>query len=156
MTAAGPGFKLQNSSTNHYTEVSITSARSILVSSLFAVCCALPAHAITYSPPVTDAEGNVYTIEKEGMTRKGYIVHAWQLVNLATPKDGGVRSTRSLVEFNCRFRQTRTMWVSEHAERDAGGEPTKSGQVDNPEWVTLEPGALKEKLLDFSCSHIMR
>lgn len=131
-------------------------ARLALVSSLFGAFCALPAHAITYSPPVTDAEGNVYAIEKEGMTRKGYIVHAWQLVNLAAPAEGAVRSTRSLVEFNCRFRQTRTMWVSEHAERDAGGEPVKSGQVANPEWVTLEPGAPAEKLLDFSCSHIMR
>ncbi len=133
-----------------------TSARSALVAALFAACSALPAHAVTYSPSFTDADGNVYAIEKEGMTRKGYIVHAWQLVNLATQKESTVRSTRSLVEFNCRFRQARTMWVSEHAERDAGGEPLKSGQVANPEWVQLEPGALAEKLLDFSCGYIMR
>lgn len=116
----------------------------------------MPAYGATYSPPVTDAEGNRYAIEKEGMTRKGYIVYAWQVVNLASPKDGNIRSVRSLVEFNCRFRQTRTMWVNQHAEHDAGGEPVSTGQVNNPEWVQLESGALTEKLLDFSCSHIMR
>ncbi len=134
----------------------ITFARPALAAALLAACSALPVHAATYSPPVTDAAGNVYAIEKEGMTRKGYIVHAWQLVNLAVPQEGTVHSTRSLVEFNCRFRQTRTMWVSEHAQRDAGGEPLKSGQVANPEWVQLEPGALAEKLLDFSCGYVMR
>ncbi len=136
--------------------MSITSARSALVATFLGFCSALPVHAATYSPSVSDAEGNVYAIEKEGMTRKGYIVHAWQLLNLAKPKEGTVRSTRSLVEFNCRFRQARTMWISEHAERDAMGEPLKSGQVANPEWMQLEPGALTEKLLEFSCSHIMR
>ncbi len=123
---------------------------------LAGACCAMPAHSATYSPSVSDAEGNVYAIEKEGMSRKGYIVHAWQVVNLATPREGKVRSVRSLVEFNCRFRQSRTMWVNEHPERDAGGEAVRSGQVNNPEWIQLEAGALTEKLLEFSCSHIMR
>ncbi len=135
----------------------MNTARSVLSLILFSIACAAaPAHSATYSPPVTDAEGNVHAIEKDGMTRKGYIVHAWQLVNLAKPKDGAIRSTRSLVEFNCRFRQSRTMWINEHGEPDAGGEALKSGQVNNPEWVSLEPGAPTEKLLDFACSHIMR
>lgn len=116
----------------------------------------MPAHSTTYSPPATDADGNVYAVEKESMTRKGYIVHAWQVVNLASPKDENARSIRSLVEFNCRFRQARTMWINEHPERDAGGEPVRSGQVSNPEWVQVEAGTLTEKLLEFSCSHIMR
>ncbi len=90
------------------------------------------------------------------MTRKGYIVYAWQLVNLAKPVDGAIRSTRSLVEFNCRFRQSRTMWINQHPERDAGGEAISSGQVSNPVWVPLESGTVTEKLLDFACSHIMR
>ncbi len=134
----------------------MTPVRPALIAGVLAACLAQPASAVTYSPSFTDTDGNVYAIEKEGMSRKGYIVHAWQLVNLAAPKEGAVRSTRSLVEFNCRFRQARTMWVAEHAERDAGGEPLKAGQVANPEWVQLEPGALTEKLLEFSCSHIMR
>ncbi len=135
----------------------MNTARSALLGMLFSVACAsMPAYGATYSPPVTDAEGNVYAIEREGMTRKGYIVHAWQVVNLARPKDETTRSTRSLVEFNCRFRQSRTMWINEHAERDAGAEALKSGQVNNPEWVQLEPGAPMENLLDFACSHIMR
>lgn len=90
------------------------------------------------------------------MTRKGYIVHAWQVVNLAEPKDGIILSIRSLVEFNCRFRQSRTMWMNEYRERDAGGEAVSDGQVANPEWIAVEAGTWRENLLDFSCSHIMR
>lgn len=132
-------------------------ARTALIASLLAgACCVMPAHAVTYSAPVTDAGGNVHAIEKESMSRKGYIVHAWTLVNLAQPKDEKIRSTRTLVEFNCRFRQSRTMWINEHAERDGGGEPVNSGQADHPEWVQVEPGTLTEKLMEFSCSHIMR
>lgn len=116
----------------------------------------LSAYAGGYSPAVADADGTSYAIEKDGMTRKGYIVHAWQVANLATPKDGKVQSVRSLVEFNCRFRQSRTMWINEHADRDAGGDALTTAQVINPEWVSTVPGAPADKLLDFACSHIMR
>lgn len=132
-----------------------TTSRAALC--LLTICCHfLPAHAATSSPPLTDSAGNVYAVEKEGMSRKGYIVHAWQVVNLAQAKDTNILSIRSLVEFNCRFRQARTMWINEHRERDAGGEPVTSGQVSNPEWVQIETGTHTEKLLEFSCSHIMR
>jgi hypothetical protein len=126
---------------------------------IFLFICAsgvTPALSATYSPPVKDATGNVYVIEKNSMTRKGYIVHAWQVVNLAEPKDGIILSIRSLVEFNCRFRQSRTMWMNEYRERDAGGEAVSDGQVANPEWIAVEAGTWRENLLDFSCSHIMR
>lgn len=135
--------------------MSLSAIRTAVVF-LAAVCCTVPAYSASYSPPLSDADGNVYAIEKEGMSRKGYIVHAWQVVNLSRPKDGNVQSIRSLVEFNCRFRQSRTMWVSEHPQRDAGGTALNSGQVNNPEWVQLQAGSLTEKLLEFSCSHIMR
>jgi len=107
-------------------------------------------------PVVSDAQGNNWRLDAEGMHRKGYVVYIWQVQNLSQPDEQGARSIRSQVEFDCRFRQTRTMWVTLHSERDEGGKVISSGAVMRPEWVPAVVGSVAEKLLEDACRRIMR
>lgn len=90
------------------------------------------------------------------MTRKGYVVYVWQLQNLAQPDASAALSIRSQVEFDCRFRQMRTMWSTLHSERDEGGKVIRSGMVASPEWVPVTADSVNNTLLDYACSRIMR
>lgn len=126
----------------------------VLLLSLAAV--ATSARAGERAPVTTDSQGNTYHLETEGMTRKGYVVYVWQLQNLARPDANGALSIRSQVEFDCRFRNTRTMWTTLHSERDEAGKVISSGMVARPEWVPVTAGAADDALLDYACRRIMR
>lgn len=112
------------------------------------------AHAA--EPVVSDAQGNAWQLDAEGMHRKGYIVYVWQVQNLAQPDEQGAKSIRSQVEFDCRFRQSRIMWITRHSERDEGGKVISSGLVTRPEWTPAAPGSASDTLLENACRRIMR
>ncbi len=116
----------------------------------------LPVQAGDLPLVASDAQGNTYHLDTAGMTRKGYVVYIWQLQNLAQRDGNGALSIRSQVEFDCRFRQTRTMWINLHTEPDEGGKLISSGMVNRPEWAPVTPGTAAETLLDHACRHIMR
>ena len=114
------------------------------------------ASAANEAPALTDTDGSTISIETKTISRKDYIVHAWQLRNFAQAQDDKVLSSRSQMEFNCRFKQSRVMWVNLHTERDAGGETISSAASAAPVWVTPAPGSLDEVLLERACTSFTR
>jgi hypothetical protein len=120
------------------------------------VAAALSVQAGDLPPVASDALGNTYHLDTAGMTRKGYVVYLWQLQNLAQRDGNGALSVRSQVEFDCRFRRVRTMWMNLHMEHDEGGKLISSGMVNRPEWAPVMPDTPAETLLDHACRHIMR
>jgi hypothetical protein len=126
--------------------------RSAVVLSLLGIVTLAPA----VEPVVSDAQGNAWKLDTEGMHRKGYVVYVWQVQNLAQPDEQGARSIRSQVEFDCRFRKSRTMWITQHTERDEGGKVISSGAVMRPEWAPADPGSVTDTLLENACRRIMR
>lgn len=118
------------------------------------LCTGLAAHAA--DPLVSDAQGNVWYLDTEGMHRKGYVVYVWQVQNLAQPDEHGARSIRSQVEFDCKFRQSRSMWTTLYTERDEAGKVISSAAVVQPEWIPAAPGSVSDVLIDQACRRIMR
>lgn len=117
---------------------------------------AMPAHADTRADMGADAEGNAYYLETDNMTRKGYMVYAWQQVNRKQPDDKGALHVRSQLEFDCKYKKSRTMWQTLQTEPDGKGATISSGATSNPEWVAAEDGTLLGKMLEFSCLHVFR
>lgn len=116
----------------------------------------MSAQAAVMSPVTSDAQGNHYLLDTEGMTRKGYLVYVWQLQNLSQSNEQGALSVRTQVEFDCRFRQSRVMWITLYPEVDEGGAAISSGMVSNPQWVPAQPGDVTDTLIDYACRRIMR
>ena len=116
----------------------------------------ISAQAAIMSPVTSDANGNQYLLDTEGMTRKGYLVYVWQLQNLAQRNEQGALSIRTQMEFDCRFRQSRVMWIILYPDADEGGVVISSGMVSNPQWVPSQAGDVLDTLIDHACRRIMR
>ena len=104
----------------------------------------------------SDSQGNDYLLDTDGMTRKGYLVYVWQLQNLAQRNEQGALSVRTQVEFDCRFRKSRVMWVTLYPEADEGGAVISSGMESNPQWMPAQTGDVADTLIDYACRRIMR
>ncbi len=116
----------------------------------------LAAQAAVMTPVTSDAQGNRYSLDTEGMTRKGYLVYVWQLQNLVQRNQQGALSIRTQVEFDCRFRQSRVMWVTLYPEPDEGGAVISSDMVASPQWIPAQTGEVADTLIDYACRRIMR
>jgi hypothetical protein len=103
-----------------------------------------------------DEHNNAYYLETENMTRKGYVVYAWQQINHMRDNEINVRSTREKIEFDCNFKKYRTMWVMAYAEKDVQGATLLSEAVSAPEWRPIVPDSLFAKMLSFACVHVFR
>jgi hypothetical protein len=128
----------------------------VIAAIIFWFAGVISTQAAVMSPVTSDAQGNHYLLDTEGMTRKGYLVYVWQLQNLAQRNEQGALSVRTQVEFDCRFRKSRVMWVTLYPEADEGGAVISSGMESNPQWIPAQTGDVADTLIDYACRRIMR
>jgi hypothetical protein len=128
----------------------------VIAAIIFWFAGVISTQAAVMSPVTSDAQGNHYLLDTEGMTRKGYLVYVWQLQNLAQRNEQGALSVRTQVEFDCRFRKSRVMWVTLYPEADEGGAVISSGMESNPQWIPAQAGDVADTLIDYACRRIMR
>jgi len=128
----------------------------VIAAIIFWFAGVISTQAAVMSPVTSDAQGNHYLLDTEGMTRKGYLVYVWQLQNLAQRNEQGALSVRTQVEFDCRFRKSRVMWVTLYPEADEGGAVISSGIESNPQWIPAQTGDVADTLIDYACRRIMR
>jgi hypothetical protein len=128
----------------------------VIAAIIFWFAGVISTQAAVMSPVTSDAQGNHYLLDTEGMTRKGYLVYVWQLQNLAQRNEQGALSVRTQVEFDCRFRKSRVMWVTLYPEADEGGAVISSGMESNPQWIPAQTGDVVDTLIDYACRRIMR
>ena len=117
---------------------------------------AIPAQADNREAMGTDAQGNSVYLETDNMTRKGYVVYAWQQINRVQKDNQGALYVRAQLEFDCKYLKSRTMWMTLQTEHDGKGTTISSGATSNPEWVPAEEGTLLGKMREFSCLHVFR
>lgn len=127
-----------------------------IAASVLLAAIAITAHADNREEMGKDAQGNSYYLETDNMTRKGYVVYAWQQINRAQPDDKGALYVRAQLEFDCKYLKSRTMWMTLQTEHDGKGTTISSGATSNPEWVPAEEGTLLGKMREFSCLHVFR
>jgi hypothetical protein len=128
----------------------------VIAAIIFWFAGVISTQAAVMSPVTSDAQGNHYLLDTEGMTRKGYLVYVWQLQNLAQRNEQGALSVRTQVEFDCRFRKSRVMWITLYPEADEGGAVISSGMESNPQWIPAQTGDVADTLIDYACRRIMR
>lgn len=104
----------------------------------------------------SDDQNSVYYLEKDTMTRKGYVVYAWQQIDKEREDENGVKFVRSQIEFDCNYKKLRTMWISTLAVKEGEKVIISSGMVNNPEWRPAVPDSMARQMLDFACVHVFR
>lgn len=127
---------------------------NLLLGSLLLVMLPKIAAALVF---VTDEDvGRKHFLDAANMNRKGYIVYIWQVQINEQVDQAGAMMIRSQQEFDCRFRQSRVMWLTSYADKDGVEAPLQSSAVQHPQWVPVTSGSVTEKLLDQACGMIMR
>ncbi len=104
----------------------------------------------------TDDQKSNYYLETDNMTRKGYVVYAWQQINRVQADDQGVQFTREQIEFDCNFKRYRKMWTMSYTEQDGRGRLLNSQTINNPEWQPVVPESIAGNMLKFACVHVFR
>ena len=61
--------------------------------------------------PVGPTSSAQFFIDKASLTRKAGMVQVWELVNMEQADGEGVRSSRFLVEYDCKGQRSR-VWIS--------------------------------------------
>ena len=121
--------------------------------------CCLPMAAALAAPRESfgiDDQNNAYYLETDNLTRKGYVVYAWQQVIRVRPDEKNARLIREKIEFDCNFKKYRTMWTMSYAEPDDRDTQLSSEVVSNPEWRPANAGSLHEKMLRFACVRVFQ
>ncbi len=103
-----------------------------------------------------DDQRNDYYLETDNMTRKGYVVYAWQQINRAQADDRGAQFTREQIEFDCNFKRYRKMWTMSTTEQDGKGNLLNSQNINNPEWQPVVADSIAANMLKFACVHVFR
>lgn len=104
----------------------------------------------------TDNQSNNYYLETDNMTRKGYVVYAWQQINRAQADDQGALFNREQIEFDCNFKRYRKMWAMSYSEQDGSGRLLNSEIINNPEWQPVVQESIAANMLKFACVHVFR
>ncbi len=104
----------------------------------------------------TDDQKSNYYLETDNMTRKGYVVYAWQQINRVQADDQGAQFTREQIEFDCNFKRYRKMWTMSYTEQDGRGRLLNSQTINNPEWQPVVPESIAGNMLQFACVHVFR
>lgn len=103
-----------------------------------------------------DEQRNNYFLETDNLSRKGYVVYAWQQINRAQADDEGARFIREQIEFDCNFKRYRKMWTMSYAEQEGRGKLLNSQTINNPEWQPVVPESIASNMLNFACVHVFR
>jgi hypothetical protein len=86
------------------------------------------------------------TIRKDGKFRK-----VWEVLDLSERNQDGVKSIRTLTEYDCNEQRHRTLAFSAHNESVAGGNPLASDNSTGA-WKHIAPRTVAEGVFKFVCA----
>jgi hypothetical protein len=115
---------------------------------LLVVCCSVRAEWVF----ISGSDYGAAYVDSEIIRGRGRIRSAWHLHNLASrDPDDGAFSQRSFYEHDCEERKFRTIEISAHSEKWAGG-ATLSSNPGNGRWKPIPPQTVGETIHNFVCS----
>ena len=100
----------------------------------------------------TEDEDLTYYADPATIRKSGNKVKMWSLYDYKTALDPGVLSAKEKVEYNCKERQRRQLFVSAYSENMGGG---KTVLINNSrdEWEPVPPpDSVGEAVFKFACS----
>ena len=100
---------------------------------------------------VDRSDGSEHYMERGTLLRDGQIARVWEVDDLATPNQLGVRSLRSSTEYDCEKRQFRVVYLSGHSGRMLEGTVVFASKVDD-QWTPVLRDSLGELSMELACN----
>lgn len=92
-----------------------------------------------------------FFMDKASITRKGDMVQVWELVNMGQSDSDGVRSSRFMVEYDCKGKRSRGLDMLTYSEPMGGGKLIQQLGPDPDGWEALPPNSTFSQRMDMAC-----
>ena len=101
--------------------------------------------------PVGPAGSAQFFIDKASLTRKAGMVQVWELVNLEQADGEGVRSSRFLVEYDCKGQRSRGLDMQTYKEPMSAGKVLQQLGPDPDGWEAVPPDSIFSQRMGMAC-----
>lgn len=101
--------------------------------------------------PVGPAGTAQFFMDKASVARKGDMVQVWELVNMEKVDGEGVRSSRFLVEYDCKGKRSRGLDMLTYTEPMGGGKLIQQLGPDPDGWEALPPDSIFSQRMQLAC-----
>ena len=92
-----------------------------------------------------------FFMDKATITRKADMVQIWELVNMERVDGEGVRSSRFLVEYDCKGQRSRGLDMLTYTEPMGGGKLRQHLGPDPDGWEALPPDSIFSQRMQIAC-----
>jgi phage tail protein X len=101
--------------------------------------------------PVGPAGIAQFFMDKATIKRKADTVQVWELVNMEKVDGEGVRSSRFLVEYDCKGKRSRGLDMLTYTEPMGGGKLIQQLGPDPDGWEALPPDSIFSQRMQLAC-----
>jgi len=101
--------------------------------------------------PVGPAGSAQFFIDKASLTRKAGMVQIWELVNMEQADGDGVRSSRFLVEYDCKGQRSRGLDMQTYKEPMGAGKVLQQLGPDPDGWEAVPPDSIFAQRMGMAC-----
>jgi hypothetical protein len=101
--------------------------------------------------PVGPTSGAQFFIDKTSVTREAGMVQVWELVNMEQADGQGVRSSRFLVEYDCKGKRSRGLDMLTYNEPMAAGKVLQQLGPDPDGWEVVPPDSIFSQRMGMAC-----
>jgi len=100
---------------------------------------------------VGPAGGTQFFMDKASLTRKAGMVQVWELVNIEQADGQGVRSSRFLVEYDCKAKRSRGLEMQTYKEPMGTGKLLQQLGPDPDGWEAVPPDSIFSQRMGMAC-----
>ena len=100
---------------------------------------------------VGPAGGTQFFMDKASLTRKAGMVQVWELVNMEQADGQGVRSSRFLVEYDCKAKRSRGLEMQTYKEPMGTGKLLQQLGPDPDGWEAVPPDSIFSQRMGMAC-----
>lgn len=101
--------------------------------------------------PVGPAGIAQFFMDKASVARKGDMAQVWELVNMEKVDGEGVRSSRFLVEYDCKGKRSRGLDMLTYTEPMGAGKLIQQLGPDPDGWEALPPDSIFSQRMQLAC-----
>ena len=101
--------------------------------------------------PVGPTSGAQFFMDKASLTRKAGMVQVWELVNMEQADGEGVRSSRFLIEYDCKGKRSRGLDMQTYKEPMGAGTVLQQLGPDPDGWEAVPPDSIFSQRMGMAC-----
>ncbi len=101
--------------------------------------------------PVGPTSGAQFFMDKASLTRKAGMVQVWELVNMEQADGEGVRSSRFLVEYDCKGQRSRGLDMQTYKEPMGAGKVLQQLGPDPDGWEAVPADSIFAQRMNMAC-----